>query len=164
MDIFIRKLREQDAEELFQFELQNRTFFEKMVPSRGEEYYEYETFCLRHQELLVEQESEKSSFFLILNNSNQIVGRINLVDIDPVIGIAHIGYRVGEGFTRKGIASIALGLLLETASTYGLKKLHAKTTLENRASQKVLVKSGFYPVLFENERDQGEFVHYIFEY
>lgn len=33
MDIFIEKLHIRDAEDLLKFELENRTFFEEMVPT-----------------------------------------------------------------------------------------------------------------------------------
>lgn len=35
MEITINLLNENDAEELFEFEIVNRMFFEEMVPSRG---------------------------------------------------------------------------------------------------------------------------------
>lgn len=44
MDILIEKLSESDFENLFDFELENRDYFEEMVPGRGEDYYHLETF------------------------------------------------------------------------------------------------------------------------
>lgn len=44
MDIIIEKLQYADAENLFEFELENRDYFEEMVPSRGDDYYNFETF------------------------------------------------------------------------------------------------------------------------
>lgn len=44
MNIFIEKLHMTDAEDLFNFELENRIYFEEMVPTRGDEYYNPETF------------------------------------------------------------------------------------------------------------------------
>jgi len=38
MDIFIEKLHVTDTEDLYNFELENRTFFGEMVPTRGDEY------------------------------------------------------------------------------------------------------------------------------
>ncbi|WP_347232258.1 hypothetical protein [Halobacillus litoralis] len=48
MEITMDKLKIDDAQDLFDFESENRAFFEKMVPSRGEDYYNFETFMVRH--------------------------------------------------------------------------------------------------------------------
>lgn len=114
MEISINSLQECDAEELLEFEKNNRLFFEQMVPSRGEDYYKFETFNIKHRELLAEQEEEKSKFYLIRDNAGNIVGRINLVDIDTANNTAEVGYRVGKEYGGKGIGAKALTLLLET--------------------------------------------------
>lgn len=63
MDITIEKLHETDAEKLFEFELENRDFFEETVPSRGDEYYVFENFKERHKALLDKQTKGLSYFF-----------------------------------------------------------------------------------------------------
>lgn len=97
--------------------------------------------------------------------SGIIVGRINLVDIDPVNGTAHVGYRIGEAFTQKGIANEALKLLVKLAPDLNVTQIHAKTTSDNIASQKVLVKNGFERISINEEisADTGQkltFYHY----
>ncbi|MGJ0848410.1 hypothetical protein ACR77J_17100 [Tissierella praeacuta] len=39
-DIIIKLLEESDEEEVFKFELEDRSFFESMVSSRGDSYYD----------------------------------------------------------------------------------------------------------------------------
>ncbi len=51
--------------------------------------------------LLIEQADGESYFYLIRNEENEIVGRINLIDIDSETRISSLGYRVGEKFTKK---------------------------------------------------------------
>lgn len=153
IDISIDRLNEQDAEALFKFECNNRTFFEQTVPGRGDDYYSFGTFEVRHMELLKEQEDAISSFYLIKDGSGIIVGRINLVDIDPINGTAHVGYRMGEAFTQKGIANQALKLLVNLAPELFVTEIHAKTTSDNMASQKVLVKNGFERVSINEENN-----------
>lgn len=165
MDIYIERLNEQDAKELFAFECHNRTFFEQTVPARGDDYYSFGTFGVRHKELLKEQEDAISSFYLIKEGSGTIIGRINLVDIDPINGTAHVGYRIGEAFTQKGIANEALKLLVNLAPELNVTQIHAKTTSDNIASQKVLVKNGFERISINEEisSDTGQrltFYHY----
>ncbi|MEY9979517.1 GNAT family N-acetyltransferase [Lysinibacillus sp. RC79] len=166
MEISIDSLQERDAEELYQFEKNNRQFFEQMVPSRGEDYYNFETFKLRHRELLAEQQEEKSKFYLIRDNSGNIIGRINLVDIDTTNDIAEVGYRVGQEYGGKGIGARALKLLLETEIS--VKKIKAKTTTNNIASQRILEKNGFKQVCisddkFEINGQKLQFIDYLLE-
>ncbi|MGG0410857.1 GNAT family N-acetyltransferase [Peribacillus simplex] len=165
MDIYIDRLNEQDAQALFAFECKNRRFFEQTVPGRGDDYYSFGTFEIRHKELLKEQEDAISSFYLIKDGTGIIVGRINLVDIAPIKGTAHVGYRIGEAFTQKGIANEALKLLVNLAPELNVTKIHAKTTSDNIASQKVLLKNGFERISIDDEirADTGQrliFYHY----
>ena len=166
MEISINSLQERDAEELFQFEKNNRLFFEQMVPSRGEDYYNFETFNIRYRELLAEQQENKSKFYLIKDHAGNIIGRINLVDIDITNDIAEVGYRVGEEYGGKGIGAKALKLLLETEIS--VNKIKAKTTTNNIASQKVLEKNGFKQVCisgdeFEMNGQKMRFIDYMLE-
>ena len=147
MEITLEPLQQADAKELYKFELENRDFFEKTVPSRGEDYYNWETFKIRHESLLDEQMKGQSYYYLIKNQNGLILGRINLVDIDQSLNLGYIGYRVGEAYTGKGIANNALKVLLRTMTNQDIKQIVAKTTTNNIASQKVLEKNGFKPLL-----------------
>ncbi len=65
MDITLDKLLMTDAEALLTFERENRAYFEKMVPTRGDDYYNIASFIERHKALLDEQAKEESYFYLI---------------------------------------------------------------------------------------------------
>ncbi|MFF2880255.1 GNAT family N-acetyltransferase [Bacillus toyonensis] len=167
MEIYIEQLKKQDAADLFIFELTNKSFFETMVPNRGSQYFDFEYFQKLLDDLLIEQADGNSYFYLIRNEEKEIVGRINLVNIDTETRISSLGYRVGEKFTKKGVATAAVKLILDVAKNNEINEVHAKTTTNNLASQIVLEKSGFS---FKNEADttsvelNGErvnFVHYI---
>ena len=165
MDIFIEKLHVTDAENLYNFELENRNFFEEMVPTRGDAYYNPETFKKRHETLLEEQVIGGSCFYLIKDQDSSIVGRINLVDIDESDKIGYLGYRVGQAYTGKGIAYKALKLLVETVTGGAVKQIKAKTTTNNIASQRVLEKNGFEKIgtsgeEFEMNDQSLKFVYY----
>ena len=82
MNITLSQLTYFDMESLYTFELTNRAYFEKMVPSRGDDYYDFNNFKKQNLMLINEQEQERSYFYLIKNELGQIVGRINLTDID----------------------------------------------------------------------------------
>ncbi|WP_188455754.1 GNAT family N-acetyltransferase [Virgibacillus oceani] len=166
MDILIDKLNNTDEKDLYKFELENRTFFEEMVPTRGEDYYKPEVFRIRHETLLEEQAKGISYFYLIKDENGSILGRINLVDIDKSHKIGNLGYRVGKLHTGKGVAKKALKLLLETVIELNIKQVRAKTTTNNIASQRVLEKNGFKHTEtsdeeFEMNGQKLKFVNYI---
>lgn len=163
MSISIEPLSITDERALFEFEKQNREFFEKLVPGRGDDFYHFEVFQTRHRQLLKEQESGESCFWLIKDEVGTILGRVNLFDINLTEQTAEIGFRVGSEYGNKGIASQALRLLLKAHSDLTLK---AKTTTNNLASQKVLEKAGFKVVTidensFEMNGQQLRFIFYF---
>ncbi|OIJ20757.1 GNAT family N-acetyltransferase [Anaerobacillus alkalidiazotrophicus] len=165
MEITLEKLQPTDAKKLYEFELENRGYFEKMVPSRGEDYYYFETFKIRHEALLDEQTKGQSYYYLIKNEKGLIIGRMNLIDIDKSRNLGYIGYRVGKAYTGKGVANKALKLFLCTISKQGIKRILAKTTTNNKASQKVLDKNGFKYIStsdeeFEMNGNSLKFVYY----
>lgn len=67
IDIIIKKLQEEDLKKLFEFELENRTYFEEMVPKREDDYYDFEAFRQRNKVLIDEQDQGLSYFYLIKN-------------------------------------------------------------------------------------------------
>lgn len=165
MDIYIERLQVTDAEGLYKFELENRAFFEETVPTRGEEYYNPEIFKKRHEALLEEQAQGGAYFYLIKNEDSSILGRINLVDIDRFHKIGHLGYRVGQEHTGKGIANKALKKFIETIADKDIKQIKAETTTNNIASQRVLEKNGFEKITtssesFEMNGQKLSFVYY----
>ena len=164
MDIYIEKIQITDAEDLYEFELENREKFEEMVPTRGDDYYNPEFFKKRHVALLGEQVQGDSFFYLIKDKASSILGRINLVDIDKFHQIGHLGYRVGQAHTGKGIATKALKLLLETEIDLDIKQIKAKTTTNNIASQKVLEKNGFERIATDDEEFEmnGQTLNFIY--
>jgi ribosomal-protein-alanine N-acetyltransferase len=168
-EVLVEKLGEEDAELLFQFEKNNRLFFEKMVPGRGEDYYSFKVFQEKHQGLLQEQSQGQSYFYLMKNPAGEIMGRINLSDVENTSKgkSAHIGYRVGEAFIGKGVANKAVAFILKEAITHQITTIHAKTTTNNPASQKVLKRNGFKYMKTERKSfgmngERVHFIHYIY--
>ncbi|WP_199286614.1 GNAT family N-acetyltransferase [Paraliobacillus zengyii] len=164
MKITLEKLNQADAKTLYEFELENRDYFEKMVPSRGQDYYDWKTFKMRHKALLDEQIDGQSYYYLIKNEQRLIIGRMNLVDIDLSDNLGYIGYRVGEAYTGKGIAYKALKLLIETIDKQKIQQILAKTTTNNIASQRILEKSGFNHLSTSDEAFEmnGNYLKFIY--
>ncbi|MGI8314304.1 GNAT family N-acetyltransferase [Halobacillus mangrovi] len=165
MRIILETLSESDAKALYKFEMENRAFFEKWVPIRGEEYYKWEVYKTIHQSLLEEQFQGKSYFYLIKGEDEVILGRVNLIDVEASSKTGHLGYRIGEAYSGKGLVSKALGLLLEKVRELGVNHIEAKTTTSNIASRRILEKNGFTQTAtkernFEMNGESIAFVYY----
>ncbi|MCM3087869.1 GNAT family N-acetyltransferase [Bhargavaea ginsengi] len=143
MNIRLEPLKREDARPLYVFEAENREFFETAVPSRGDDYYLDDVFLERLGNLLEEQAAGISRFYLIKDEGNRILGRVNLTDINTETGTGELGYRVAKMHVGKGVASLALSELLKLAGDIGVRRILAKTTTANIASCKVLEKNGF---------------------
>lgn len=161
--IYISRLKLEDAKALFEFETENKDFFESMVPKRPEAYYHYSSFREILEELLEEQLTGSSYFYLIRDDDNQLVGRINLIDIESRTG--QLGYRIGKKFTGRGIATTAVGLLLKELDKVGASEVAAKTTSDNIPSQLVLERNGFTKMeekkeVFMHGGSEVSFVYY----
>lgn len=144
-DITIKLLEESDSKELFTFEIENRSFFEKTCLSRGNSYYELNNFNEVIKELVEEQEEGLVYMYLIKDNCGKIVGRVNLVSIvRGNFNKAEIGYRIAEEDQGRGYSTKAVKLVLdEAANKYKLHRIEAGSSPNNIGSQIVLIKNGF---------------------
>ncbi|MET9828579.1 GNAT family N-acetyltransferase [Streptomyces sp. NPDC006385] len=136
----LERLRADHADALLAFERENREYFARSIPDRGDAYFA--DFPARHQALLAEQDAGICHFHVVLDGAGRLVGRVNLVDVED--GSAELGYRVGERAAGKGVASAAVAEVCRVAGTaYGLTSLVAVTTLDNLASRAVLERNAF---------------------
>lgn len=135
----IRALAEDDGPELYDVEEQNRGYFAGSVPDRGDGFFAH--FDVRLEQLLVEQKTGTALFFVIRDDEDRLVGRVNLIDIGD--GVAYLGYRVAEAATGRGHARAAVGLVLDEARMAGVERVRAMTTVNNVASRRVLEACGF---------------------
>jgi ribosomal-protein-alanine N-acetyltransferase len=138
----LERLRADHARALLAFESQNRAYFARSIPDRGDDYFTPSGFADRHRALLAEQEAGICHFHLVTDEEGTLLGRINLMDVAE--GSAELGYRIGERAAGKGVATAAVRELCRTAGpTYGLTSLTARTTEDNLASRTVLERNGF---------------------
>ncbi|MFD3549286.1 GNAT family N-acetyltransferase [Streptomyces sp. NPDC058655] len=135
-------LRPDHAPALLEFERDNRSYFATAVPDRGDHYFAH--FDVRHRDLLAEQAAGLHFFHVLVGESGEVVGRVNLVDVAD--GAAELGYRIAERAAGQGLATAAVReACRRAASDYGLTRLRAVTTLDNAASRAVLARTGFLP-------------------
>ncbi|MFI8168169.1 GNAT family N-acetyltransferase [Streptomyces sp. NPDC085931] len=139
----LERLRADHADALLAFERENRAYFARTVPDRGDAYFTPAGFAKRHRALLAEQHARVCHFHVLLQDE-VLVGRVNLMDATD--GSAELGYRIGERASGRGVATAAVALMCRVAATeYGLTSLTARTTLDNPASLTVLTRNGFTP-------------------
>ncbi|MFE2635874.1 GNAT family N-acetyltransferase [Streptomyces scopuliridis] len=136
----LERLRADHADALLEFERENRGYFARSVPDRGDAYFV--EFASRHRALLAEQDTGLCHFHLVVDDRGNLIGRVNLVDVEE--GAAELGYRIGERAAGRGVASAAVEEVCRLAATaYRLSALTAVTTLDNPASRAVLARNGF---------------------
>ncbi|WP_189861333.1 GNAT family N-acetyltransferase [Streptomyces poonensis] len=136
----LERLRADHADALLAFERENREYFARSIPDRGDAYFA--EFAARHRALLDEQDAGVCHFHVVLDGDGELTGRVNLVDVEA--GAAELGYRIGERAAGRGTATAAVREVCRLAATaYRLSALTAITTLDNGASQTVLLRNGF---------------------
>ncbi|MEH1099180.1 GNAT family N-acetyltransferase [Micromonospora sp. CPCC 205561] len=141
--IELQRLHARHAAALLRFERENREWFARSVPDRGDAYFA--GFAARHAALLAEQATGACHFHVLVDPDGAVLGRFNLVDAAG--GEAELGYRVAERAAGRGVATDGVRRVLALARrAYGLRRLTAETTLDNAGSLAVLRRTGFAPV------------------
>lgn len=139
----LKRLDAGHVPEVLAFELANRAYFAASVSDRGDDYFD--RFTDRFSALLAEQEAGICAFYVLVADDGPVLGRFNLYDLED--GTAHLGYRVAQHVTGRGVATATVRELCGLAAErHGLRTLRAATALENAASRRVLIKAGFVPV------------------
>ncbi|WP_171755131.1 GNAT family N-acetyltransferase [Vibrio sp. 99-8-1] len=142
-------IEQSDTSELLAFELKNRKWFEKQIPPRLESFYSLAGVQSQIQEFLDLYEQEAMVPMLLRTEQGQICGRLNLHINKTQSNTGVIGYRIGEAYTRQGVATQAVKLIQEYIVEYTeVTELRAIALTTNLGSIKVLEKSGFKPLEF----------------
>jgi ribosomal-protein-alanine N-acetyltransferase len=138
--MIIRPLTPEDAGELAALLVENRAFLAPFEPVRDERF-----FTIGGQRERIENDGSEASAILV---DERIAGTVTMSNI--VYGpfqSANLGYWVAERLSGRGLATRAVGDVLEIAfGEFGLHRLQAATLVENVPSQRVLEKNGFEPI------------------
>ena len=136
----LQRLRADHAPAVLDFELENRGYFAQFISDRGDAFFD--NFPEEHRALLAEQEAGGCMLHVLVSDDGSVMGRFNLFEVGD--GAAVLGYRVAEHVAGHGVTTATVQELCRLAATeYQLRTLRAATNLENVASQRVLIKSGF---------------------
>ncbi len=137
----LESLSKHHLKQLFDFELENRAWFESLIEPRNDNFYS-EQSVEQHIDEELNKVSSGSAFCGLLIKDNEIVARANLRDV--CANKAVVGYRVSKRFISQGYASFCLASLIEISRTeFSVQSLEAKVLENNPASKHVLLKQGF---------------------
>lgn len=145
-DIKLELLSLSHAEQLLDFELKNKGWFEQFIPPREQDFYCPEGVQTHIEHFLLEYKCHQLLPLIIRTSIGSIAGRLNFTNVDLKKGTAHVGYRVGKAFTSQGVAKTALARGMSVLKKRGIKRLFAYAEVNNMASQKVLTSNGFTKV------------------
>lgn len=125
---------------LERFERTNRAFFAEHVGDRGDDFFEYfdERLAARVREI----HERVSLFFVILDEDGEVLGRVNISNIDRPES-TELGFRVAEDAQGRGIARQSVTTALEVAASHGVTTVKARVSTENLTSHRVLHHCGF---------------------
>ncbi|USD35264.1 MULTISPECIES: GNAT family N-acetyltransferase [Vibrio] len=135
-------LKEGHREKLLEFELQNREWFEANIPPREMDFYSQKG-VQEHIQMFLLEFTAKTLIPMLIVEDGEILGRVNVSNINRRKKVAHLGYRVGKSFTNRGVAKFAVSNIIQVVEEIGVKTLIAYASTENVASQKVLIANGF---------------------
>lgn len=139
----LQRLDRRHQTALLRFETENRAWFARSVPDRGDAYFA--DFAARHAALLEEQAAGVCHFHVLVDPVGAVLARVNLVDVAD--GGAELGFRVAERVAGRGVATTAVRRVCVLArDEYGLRRLIADAARDNAGSRKVLRRTGFEPV------------------
>lgn len=140
----IRPVEVDDAEELAALYRANREHLVPFVEIRDDSFFTADGQRSRIARATDAAAAGESWRFAIVDGE-ELAGTIGVTNVirGPVQG-AKVGYWVAHGRDGKGLASRAVGEVVEFAfERAGLHRLEAWTLVDNHASQRVLEKNGF---------------------
>ncbi len=134
-----------DVEEVFEFEVRNRRFFETNINARPAAYYTKEGVLAAIQASMEDARADRGYQFLTRDSSGGIVGRVNLSRVRRAhFHSAELGYRVGESACGKGYGRDSVRQILEIAfRDLALVRIEATSRPENIGSVRILLSAGF---------------------
>ena len=135
----------EDLDELLDFELRNRAFFEAHVNARPPGYYSADGVRAAIGTAQREADEDKGYQYLLRDGAGALVGRVNLSRVRRAhFHSAELGYRVAEPAQGRGVAREAVRQVLALAfGELKLVRVEATARDGNEGSARVLLRNGF---------------------
>jgi RimJ/RimL family protein N-acetyltransferase len=142
-DIFVRPVRLDDAEALFEAAHESIPEVSQWLPWCHQNYAIEETRAFLASRVNPANSEEAYSFGIFSNSGERFLGGIGLNFFNRVHQLANLGYWVRTSETGKGVASRATRLVARFGfAKLGLKRIEIIAAVENVASQRVAEKAG----------------------
>lgn len=134
-----------DVDDLLNFELINRTYFEARINARPSTYYSRNGVAEAIDKAAQDADRDVAYQYLVRSGNGLIIGRANLSRVRREhFHSAEMGYRVGEAYTGRGVAKQAVALVMAKAfGDLALARVEATARPENIGSTRVLLANGF---------------------
>ena len=144
--VFLRPPKWADQKEWLKIRGESKAFLEPWEPAWSRDALTAAAF--RRRVHRVDQEWRSGigyGFFIFDGKTSNLVGGITLANVrHGVVESANIGYWTGQGYARQGYMSEALQITLDFAfRKIKLHRVEAACLIENDASRRLLLKSGF---------------------
>lgn len=144
MSVTVRPATAEDAGPLAALYRVNREYLAPYEPTRNEDFFTEGGQAERLADLLAQQEQGRAHPYLV-EVDGELAGRVTLTNVARgAFCSASLGYWVASARAGRGLATTAVGLVVEECFTHhGLHRVEAATLVDNTASQVVLRRTGF---------------------
>lgn len=134
-----------DAQELARLQAANRAFMAPWDAIRPDAFYTTTGQEVEVQRILQRTAEGTAAAHVILDDDARVAGVIRLNGVTRgAFDSCSVGYWVDQRANGRGLASEAVGAMLEVAfDDLGLHRVQAETLRHNVRSQRVLAKNGF---------------------
>lgn len=151
--LLLRPLNSNDAESMFQ----NWTFDERV--SKYCRWYPHKSIDETKQLLKMYLEQAENGFDyrwgIVLQETNELIGCIDVVDLSNDNKTATIGYVLSYKYWNNGISTEALSAVIEKLFDEGIEIIKAEHHIDNIASGRVMEKCGMN--FTHNDKAQRKF-------
>jgi ribosomal-protein-alanine N-acetyltransferase len=116
-------------------------------------------FFPRLLDRLDDAEAVENSFTVVDRKAGEAIGEVGTKGTADADGVVEIGYGLVPGARGRGLATEAVGALVDhLLSLDGITGVTAHTAMDNVASQRVLAKTGFRRIGTSWTRDDGDLI------
>jgi len=143
-DVDVRPLRSDDVEALTALYTENHDHLAPFEPLREAEFFTVAGQESRVAAMLADHEHGRA-YPYVIEVGGAVAGRVNVTNVSrgPFCS-GSLGYWVARAHTGRGVATAALGQVLDACfSDHALHRVEAATLVDNAASQAVLRRHGF---------------------
>lgn len=156
--LLMRPFQANDMQGLYQLECEACDLTGQLHPNLMQQVDFIEKWLKPQQEQW--QQGKQAVFAVVLQDNNQLLGSVSLAHIEQQQ--AEVGYWIGMSHWNKGYASEAcVGMTQWAMQSLGLQRLYARCLMENPASGRVLVKSGYQQWIPKLRQDSWEYFEFV---